>query len=378
MTAKRGVAAAFELSLVELSMAAQQLAYELSLFAPTPIPWALVQTLLPDGLDEEDVEHWRGSLVNTSLLKRVSPNTYQMHPLIREFLAHWSHTTAGTTCLTSATALTADTPSPSPSAGADGWKQRYCAAMVKMAQQLPQTPTQELILAIATAMPHLAEAATSLQPWLADEDLLWPFVGLGRFYAGQGIYEQAKPWYEACLAATQARFGNDHPDVATSLNNLAELYRLQGRYAEAEPLFQQALALRQELLGEAHPHVARSLNNLALLYDSQGRYAEAEPLFPHAMQIDLKALGEDHPDTAIDFANLAGFYVSQGQFAQAEPLYLKALFVFHERLGEEHPYFQGTFKGLVNLIAQALDTGQGDALSENPVTQDLIQQIRNA
>ena len=30
--------------------------------------------------------------------------------------------------------------------------------------------------------------------------------------------------------------GPDHPDVATSLNNLAELYRIQGQYTQAELL----------------------------------------------------------------------------------------------------------------------------------------------
>ena len=36
--------------------------------------------------------------------------------------------------------------------------------------------------------------------------------------------------------------GKDHPDVAASLNNLAELYRAQGRYADAEPLYRRSLA----------------------------------------------------------------------------------------------------------------------------------------
>ncbi len=43
----------------------------------------------------------------------------------------------------------------------------------------------------------------------------------------------------------------EHPDVAQSLNNLAELYRVQGRYAEAEPLYQRALAIREKALGMA-------------------------------------------------------------------------------------------------------------------------------
>ncbi|HBB30389.1 MAG TPA: kinesin, partial [Cyanobacteria bacterium UBA9273] len=64
--------------------------------------------------------------------------------------------------------------------------------------------------------------------------------------------------------------GENHPDVAGSLNNLALLYKSQGRYSEAEPLYRQALAMRQELLGQRHPDVATSLNNLALLYQAKG------------------------------------------------------------------------------------------------------------
>jgi tetratricopeptide (TPR) repeat protein len=60
---------------------------------------------------------------------------------------------------------------------------------------------------------------------------------------------------------------------------LAYLYFEQGRYAEAEPLFLQALELSKRLLGQENPNVATILNNLALLYLEQGRYAEAEPLF---------------------------------------------------------------------------------------------------
>jgi tetratricopeptide (TPR) repeat protein len=47
--------------------------------------------------------------------------------------------------------------------------------------------------------------------------------------------------------------GEDHPDVATSYNNLASLYESQGRYGEAEPLFKKALAICEQQLGLDHP-----------------------------------------------------------------------------------------------------------------------------
>lgn len=78
---------------------------------------------------------------------------------------------------------------------------------------------------------------------------------------------------------------------------MAELYRAQGRYEEAEPLYLEALAMRKKLLGEEHPYVATSINNLAGLYHKQGRYSEAEPLYQQALAIADRALGAEHPTT---------------------------------------------------------------------------------
>ena len=93
----------------------------------------------------------------------------------------------------------------------------------------------------------------------------------------QGQYSEAVKVAEKALKVAEDTFGANHPNVATSLNNLAELYRAQGRYADAEPLYKRALAIQEKALESNHPYVATSLNNLALLYKTQGRYAEAEP-----------------------------------------------------------------------------------------------------
>jgi CII-binding regulator of phage lambda lysogenization HflD len=62
-------------------------------------------------------------------------------------------------------------------------------------------------------------------------------------------------------------------------------------------LYIQALAMSKHLLGDEHPDVALSLNNLAGFYDSQGRYSEAEPLYVEALAILEQQLGANHPTT---------------------------------------------------------------------------------
>jgi hypothetical protein len=51
--------------------------------------------------------------------------------------------------------------------------------------------------------------------------------------------------------------GGTHPDVAATLNNLAELCRTQGKYAEAEPLYARALAVKEATLGRDTPRRRR-------------------------------------------------------------------------------------------------------------------------
>jgi tetratricopeptide (TPR) repeat protein len=343
MTAKLGVADAFELSWERLDENAQFLGCLLSLFASADIPWDLVKQAysnMPSSEDEEidlDIlEEARADLVRFNLLQRAGEGTYRLHQLIREFL--WEKREQ--------------------SDQVNELKQAFVGAIVAVAKQIPESPTLQEIRSIAPAMPHVAEIAidTVLSALLSDEDLAWPFAGLGWFYEGQGLYDQAEPWLKQCLSVTQDRFGSAHPDVATSLNNLAMLYKSQGRYSEAELLLVQALELSKRLLGEEHLDVAANLNNLASLYYYQGRYSEAEILYLQALKLSKCLLEENHPQVSTSLKNLSDFlndlaalYASQCRYSEAEPLYLRALELSKRLLGEEHPKVATSLNNLASL-----------------------------
>jgi tetratricopeptide (TPR) repeat protein len=80
----------------------------------------------------------------------------------------------------------------------------------------------------------------------------------------------------ACERIREKSLGLEHPDTATSLNNLAELYRAQGKYEQAEPLYQRSLAIWEKALGPEHPNVATALQNYAVLLRRANRGPEAE------------------------------------------------------------------------------------------------------
>ncbi|WP_419548321.1 CHAT domain-containing protein [Microcystis sp.] len=230
------------------------------------------------------------------------------------------------------------------------------------------------------AIPLAEQALAIRKQQLGDNhpDTATSLNNLAALYESQGRYSEAEPLYKQALAIRKQQLGDNHPDTAQSLNNLAELYESQGRYSEAEPLYKEALAIRKQQLGDNHPSTASSLNNLAVLYESQGRYSEAEPLYKQALAIWKQQLGDNHPLTATSLNNLAGLYRVQGRYSEAEPLYKQALAIRKQQLGDNHP---NTATGLINLavfyqsqddIPQAINyLTQGLAVEEYNLSENL-------
>ncbi|MBE9052531.1 tetratricopeptide repeat protein [Nostocales cyanobacterium LEGE 11386] len=340
MTAQRGVQAAFELSWQELAEDDRLLGCILSLFAAAPIPWNLVEKCLPEK-DEDELEEIRDDkLMNLHLLQRKGKGIYQLHPLLREFFQY------------KLTGLEQ----------AEEFRRSFCGVMVEVAKKIPRTLTLEKINAVFLVISHIAQVARHLIPHVIDEDLIWPFIALGKFYEGQGLYTLAEPWRQQCLSTAKDRLGDNHPDVATSLNNLAVIYYLQGCYDSAESLYIQDLELSKHLLGENHPNVATSLNNLAVLYYSQGRYNQAKPLFLQALELSKQLMGDNHPDVAQSLNNLANLYKSQGCYEQAEPLFLQALELRKRLLGNNHPDVAQSLNNLAELYKSQGRYNQAESL----------------
>ncbi|MBD2595853.1 tetratricopeptide repeat protein [Nostoc spongiaeforme FACHB-130] len=323
MKTELGVAAAFELSWRRLRENAQNLGCVLSLFALAPIPWELVEGITINN----EAQNWkqaRRELLQLHLVQSKGDGIYQLHPLLREFFQDKLEGLEQK----------------------EEFKRSFCGVMVEVTKDIPQEPTLQEIKAIALVIPHLAEVAKNFIQYVSDEDLICVFTGNAFFYKGQGLYDKAAPWLEQCLETAKQRLGEEHLEVAFSLNNLADLYGCRGRYNEAETLSIQALALCQKLLGEEDPGIALILNNLAHIYDYQGKYSEAKPLLIRSLELTRKALGEENINFTVSLTGLAGVYQSQGKYSEAEPLLIQALALRRKLLGEEHLFVARSLNNL--------------------------------
>jgi tetratricopeptide (TPR) repeat protein len=171
-------------------------------------------------------------------------------------------------------------------------------------------------LADADRQQRTAEAAgllDSLFPWEGEQPAAWPLCAqllthvqallgharatqlsspaVARLLASTGIYlwgrgldfRLAADVHEQALTMRQRLYQGDHPDVAISLNNLANDMRELGEYERARELHEQALTMRQRLYEGDHPHVAASLSNLANDLSELGEYERARELDEQAL-----------------------------------------------------------------------------------------------
>lgn len=104
----------------------------------------------------------------------------------------------------------------------------------------------------------------------------------------QGKYQQGLRLARDALRLAEGTNGPNHPNVATSLNDLALLFYAQGKYAQAEPLFKRSLAIWEKDLGPDHPYLATVLENMAELYKRMGRQADAQKAKARARSIRSK------------------------------------------------------------------------------------------
>ncbi|MGA2026624.1 MAG: tetratricopeptide repeat protein, partial [Syntrophobacteraceae bacterium] len=140
----------------------------------------------------------------------------------------------------------------------------------------------------------------------------------------QGNFEEALARCTETCELARRELGEEHPEFASCINNLASIYEVRGEYGQAEPHFKQSLEISKKVHGENDPDFALALNNLANLYAETGRYAEAEPLYLRAMEIIRAGAGEDNTFFVKSLNNLASLYKRMGNYVEVEPLYKKA------------------------------------------------------
>lgn len=235
--------------------------------------------------------------------------------------------------------------------------ERLLAHLLVLENSSPETkPLASLLNSAARYLQHRARFKEAEPLYQRSLALLERFCGnnhphvatllnnLGVLYVDSGNLAKAEPLHLRALAIREDL--NDVQGIAASMNNLAEVYRLQDRLDEAEPLYRHSLAIAERELGIFHPKVSILTNNLAILCGRQGKLTEAEGFYLRTLAIRERNFGADHPNIATVLNNLAGFYARTGSLEKAESLACRSVSILEGSLPEDHPHIATALRNL--------------------------------
>jgi len=112
---------------------------------------------------------------------------------------------------------------------------------------------------------------------------------------------------------------------AGSLIDAATQAAASGDYASVERMLREAARIQEQRLGQEHPNVATTLNNLAVVYEIRQKPEEAERCYRRAFAIATAALGPGHPSAVTSGDNLKAFCQAHGKAVDVVTLDLVTL-----------------------------------------------------
>ncbi|HEX2524957.1 MAG TPA: tetratricopeptide repeat protein [Geminicoccus sp.] len=201
---------------------------------------------------------------------------------------------------------------------------------VRSIEQLCKRVTSILLTATLLCLSALAAVHASGDPLL---DAYLEGVDLYR----KGDLDAAIPKLRRAVELSEERNGDDSPELALDLNNLAEALRRAGQLPEAEKLLRRAYAIDQKQGEAGSAAAAATLNNLGLVLAAKGDQAGALNAHRAALAAAENSQGKDHPDTARAAYNLALAEAAAGDLEVAQALASRAAYVAERALGDRHP-----------------------------------------
>jgi tetratricopeptide (TPR) repeat protein len=114
------------------------------------------------------------------------------------------------------------------------------------------------------------------------------------------------------------------------------LYDSQGNYTKALEYHEKSLEIGLKTLGEDHPDVATSYNNIGLYFYNQSNYIKSKEYLEKSLEILLKVFNEYHYHGSITYSNLGRVYFCQGYFNKTIECHEKYLISTLNTIGEEN------------------------------------------
>lgn len=187
--------------------------------------------------------------------------------------------------------------------------------------------------------PNLTEIVAEAEVRLAElenEPLVQARVltTLGRVNAALAKYDRAKDLLSRALAIRKSNYGDNHPDVAATLDALSGVYSGAGEHSAAITSAAQALAIVTTERGREHLETAAALCTLGSAQYHAQALDSAIASFQEALQIRRRLLNPGHLEIANVLLDLGDALREAGRLPEALPFLHECLQIRESRLGE--------------------------------------------
>jgi eukaryotic-like serine/threonine-protein kinase len=186
---------------------------------------------------------------------------------------------------------------------------------------------------------------------------------IGGAHFEKGEYAKALSYYQEVHDLRVEVFGETHPIICDSFENLGNVLHAMGRSEEALDHHRQGRAVCEKI-GVGGLGAAQRLNNEATVLLGLSRPQEAIELYRQALAICESQ--PRHPTRGIILANLGEALLAGGEVDQAFTLYEESLEIIEEALGRDQVYW---------AVARA---GMGHALLELGRTAEAREALQDA
>ena len=215
-----------------------------------------------------------------------------------------------------------------------------------------------------TARELLDNGVKRIESELANQpEVLANMLGVtGNVYKSLGLYSNAQSLLQRAYVINDSLFGDNSPETAKSLNDLANLNFAMGDYESAIEKFNKAIEKRKNIYGEESLEAAESMNDLAMVLREEGKYDQSKKLLTNSLSIRKKILSSKSPEVAQSINNLGLLKEDMGEFEEAKKLLEEALEIKEKIYGKIHPSVTETIGNLAFLLQQMGDYEEASKL----------------
>ena len=120
----------------------------------------------------------------------------------------------------------------------------------------------------------------------------------------KGDPDGALACYREAERIFRAGFGDDHPNVAATVNNIGLVLKAKGDLDGALECYREAERIDRGAFGDEHPNVARDVNNIGSVLWGKGDHEAGRKLYVEAFRLLCAMLGPRSLDTLKSTRNL--------------------------------------------------------------------------